>query len=313
MRFFQSPSSVSFRLQALTLVSVVGLMVISGSSQPSPLWVGADPVLRTCSPAESATAPHPNLADEDLTDLKLELAQEEEQGVERVEHARELLGDAYEASAAFNLDSLNQIRGPLLEVVIKELKRNDRTRDPAQTTVLARSMVDAFVREGQRFHFDPVFLASVAMTESRFRVTVRGLAGEVGLLQLMPETATGIAKQIGIDLGSDVAKALEDPAINVRLGAVYFQALRETFDSKSEHYLSAYNMGAGRVRELLNQQTEPRAYYERVIRSYSEIYEMMGQKILKPDLNYDGVLLGLSPVTSEGVSRSVSQVAANPT
>ena len=82
------------------------------------------------------------------------------------------------------------------------------------------------------------------------RPDVVSSAGAVGLMQLLPETAQGIADRTG---GGGVrGRDLLDPEINVRYGAWYLDHLRDKVRRppvRDELALAAYNAGRGKVDE----------------------------------------------------------------
>ena len=80
--------------------------------------------------------------------------------------------------------------------------------------------------------------------ESKFNASARSSAGAVGLMQLQPATAQGIAKYTG---GSRfVLSDLDDPEINVRYGAWYLHHLMQKYDDERTA-LAAYNAGQDNV------------------------------------------------------------------
>jgi soluble lytic murein transglycosylase len=80
--------------------------------------------------------------------------------------------------------------------------------------------------------------------ESKFNASARSSAGAVGLMQLQPATAQGIAKYTG---GSKfVLSDLDDPEINVRYGAWYLHHLMQKYDDERTA-LAAYNAGQDNV------------------------------------------------------------------
>ena len=81
-------------------------------------------------------------------------------------------------------------------------------------------------------------------TESKFNPNARSSAGAVGLMQLTPATAKGIAEYTG---GSRFRLSdLTDPDINVRYGAWYLRHLLDKY--KDERLaLAAYNAGEANV------------------------------------------------------------------
>lgn len=97
----------------------------------------------------------------------------------------------------------------------------------------------------RNYDLDPALLAAVIYAESRFDPDVESPAGAVGLMQLLPETARGIALRTG---GTRfVASDLRDPELNVRYGAWYLRHLRERYDGDQRLALAAYHAGQGNV------------------------------------------------------------------
>jgi soluble lytic murein transglycosylase len=87
-------------------------------------------------------------------------------------------------------------------------------------------------------------LAAVIEQESKFNPDARSSAGAIGLMQLQPATAKGIAKYTG---GSKfVVSDLNDPEINVRYGAWYLHHLMQKYGSE-QLALAAYNAGQANV------------------------------------------------------------------
>jgi soluble lytic murein transglycosylase len=111
-------------------------------------------------------------------------------------------------------------------------------------------------------------LAAVIEQESKFDASARSSAGAVGLMQLQPATAKGIAKFTG---GSRfVLSDLDDPEINVRYGAWYLHHLLQKYDDE-RLALAAYNAGQQNVDRWRAahegiQYSETRAYVDRVER-----------------------------------------------
>lgn len=87
---------------------------------------------------------------------------------------------------------------------------------------------------------DPALVAAVIYEESSFEETISSDAGAVGLMQLMPSTATWIAaKTDGVDFR---VSDLKDPSINIAYGCWYLRYLTDRYGS-SELALAAYNGG----------------------------------------------------------------------
>jgi len=179
----------------------------------------------------------------------------------RVAHAREIMGRSNGVvQAAYVLRDIEP-------VVRKRVERFYKQGSKMPDTITASVM-----NESRRHNFDPPFLVAVIETESGFRNNARGLAGELGLMQLLPETAKWVAQNSKIPWRG--AKALKEPAYNIRIGSAYLALLRNDFGPRSPLYLSAYNMGASNVRQLLQEGKRPREYYLRVRSRYISFYNV---------------------------------------
>jgi soluble lytic murein transglycosylase len=96
----------------------------------------------------------------------------------------------------------------------------------------------------RNYRLDPALLAAVIYQESKFDADARSDRGAVGLMQLLPETAKGIAARTG---GSRFQVSdLTDPEINVRYGAWYLRHLLDKYGSE-RLALAAYNAGQANV------------------------------------------------------------------
>jgi soluble lytic murein transglycosylase len=125
----------------------------------------------------------------------------------------------------------------------------------------------AIVRDRARAdRIDPALLAAVIYEESRFHPSARSSSGAIGLMQVTPATAAGIALRTG---GTSFHTSdLTNPAINISYGAWYLQDLLGKYHSE-RLALAAYNAGQGNVDRWLSsgqgiQFPETRAYVSRV-------------------------------------------------
>jgi soluble lytic murein transglycosylase len=115
-------------------------------------------------------------------------------------------------------------------------------------------------------HLDPALLAAVIYQESKFNADAKSSSGAIGLMQLTPTTAKGIAIRTG---GHAFRTSdLYDPEINIRYGAWYLDNLFQKYRSEPL-VLAAYNAGQGnvdrwRARGEGIQFAETRAYVKRV-------------------------------------------------
>ena len=89
----------------------------------------------------------------------------------------------------------------------------------------------------KRERIRPELLLAIAKQESRFSATIRSSAGAVGLMQLMPSTATSLSEQ-------PLSQAdLMTAAVNIPLGAAYLVELLEFWDGDPYLSIASYNAG----------------------------------------------------------------------
>jgi soluble lytic murein transglycosylase len=118
------------------------------------------------------------------------------------------------------------------------------------------------------YHLNPALLAAVIEQESKFNADARSRTGAIGLMQLQPTTAEGIAIRTG---GARfVLSDLYNPEINVRYGAWYLRHLLDKYRDERTA-LAAYNAGQENVDRWRRagegvRFPETRAYIDRVER-----------------------------------------------
>jgi soluble lytic murein transglycosylase len=118
----------------------------------------------------------------------------------------------------------------------------------------------------RNYRLDPALLAAVIYQESKFQSDAKSSSGALGLMQLKPETAQGIAIRTG---GSRFQTSdLYNPEINIRYGSWYLRHLLNKYgDEKTA--LAAYNAGQRNVDTWKAegkgiQFSETRAYVDKV-------------------------------------------------
>jgi soluble lytic murein transglycosylase len=185
----------------------------------------------------------------------------------RVAHARELLGEHYEASSAHRAEKNKDLNFSIFSTVYENL--------PIRFKDKAVNVAQVILDEAEFFEVDPIFVLALIKTESKFNPRARGSHGEIGLMQIKPETAEWIAERESIPWKD--SSTLEDPVINIRIGMAYINYLRMTFSGSANKYLSAYNMGARNVRRLYASEVRPREYSVKVMRNYEDLYSKMAK------------------------------------
>ncbi|HMK43951.1 MAG TPA: transglycosylase SLT domain-containing protein [Dissulfurispiraceae bacterium] len=142
---------------------------------------------------------------------------------------------------------------------------------------------DAAARTG----LDPYLLLAVIREESRFASDARSIAGALGLMQLMPETAKRIASEIDTPFRGN--ESLTHPKTNVVLGAAYLSRLIGEFGG-IPYAVAAYNAGEEAVRDWVRNGSyasvdefiedipyyETQNYVKKVLTSYFHYLRMQG-------------------------------------
>jgi soluble lytic murein transglycosylase len=155
-------------------------------------------------------------------------------------------------------------------VVTTEPDWYQRARYPLRYETIVRA-------HARNYDLPPALLAAVIYTESRFDADARSEAGAVGLMQLLPDTARGIAVRTGGD--GFVESDLLDPEINIRYGSWYLRHLLDRYHDVPTA-LAAYHAGEGNVDEWRRDGggvrfPETRHYVQKVLDArgvYADVY-----------------------------------------
>jgi soluble lytic murein transglycosylase len=149
--------------------------------------------------------------------------------------------------------------GLALYVIVGQPQWFERLRYPLHYSEYVRV-------HAQENRLDPALLAAVIYQESKFDAGAESASGAIGLMQLTPATAKGIAIRTG---GSRFHTSdLLDPEINIRYGAWYLANLFQKYGDE-RLVLAAYNAGQGNVDKWRSEGQpiefpETRAYVARV-------------------------------------------------
>jgi soluble lytic murein transglycosylase len=131
-------------------------------------------------------------------------------------------------------------------------------------------------------HVDPFLVAGLIREESLYNARVVSPVGAIGLMQLMPETAKKVGRQLGLQASDSNRKGLDEPNRNIQLGTFYLGQLLEEFQNNIVYSVAAYNAGPQAVKRWIGQNghrdpdefieligyRETRGYVKRVIGSY---------------------------------------------
>jgi soluble lytic murein transglycosylase-like protein len=146
----------------------------------------------------------------------------------------------------------------------------------------------------QKYRLNPAFVLSLIEVESSYRIKAVSPVGAIGLMQVMVPTADYVIHTHGVRFsgyenfkGNSIRKGkitvakLMDPFVNTALGISYLAMLRDHYKGSSSYVLAAYNVGPGRLDELLAQKSfrpvETKKYFLAIrnkvprFRSYKQI------------------------------------------
>lgn len=129
---------------------------------------------------------------------------------------------------------------------------------------------DAVRTAAEESQVDPLLLLAVMRQESLFEPQAESPAGARGLMQLLPGTAQRAAAALGVEA---VKEKLDDPVVNVRLGARYLRELLDRYQSDLTKALAAYNGGEMAADRWVTQAAgcDPDEFVERI--TYRETRE----------------------------------------
>lgn len=100
----------------------------------------------------------------------------------------------------------------------------------------------------ERFGVDKSLVMAVINSESSFNPSAKSKKGAVGLMQLMPATASWCAQKLDIEYSEEL---LYNPHYNINIGVYYLSYLLDKFSERDA--ICAYNAGEGKVREWVKQ------------------------------------------------------------
>ncbi len=92
------------------------------------------------------------------------------------------------------------------------------------------------------YEYEPRVFLALVREESNFNPEIKSHAGACGLSQLMPATASSVAKRAGISYSSS---RIWDPQTNLNIGAYYLDMLHDRYQGNSALSLAGYNAGEG--------------------------------------------------------------------
>ena len=147
------------------------------------------------------------------------------------------------------------------------------------------------VTYSEKNNIDPFLVAAIIKNESGFNHKAVSQVGAVGLMQIMPETGSWIAEQMGLKGYTD--DQLYESKTNIRMGCWYVGELEHEFKRNMVLLLVAYNAGRGQAKEWMEQNSwdynfnspeqipypDTREYVVKVLRDRDKYYLLYKDKI----------------------------------
>jgi len=106
------------------------------------------------------------------------------------------------------------------------------------------------VKKAGDFGLDPYLVLAVIREESRFNPKATSRSSARGLMQIMPRTGSGIAKDL--DVSRYRTSRLYEPALNIEMGVYFLSSLVKNFKDNAYLALAGYNGGPNRIKRYVN-------------------------------------------------------------
>ena len=130
------------------------------------------------------------------------------------------------------------------------------------TPEVRHDIAGTIIEAASRYDLAPELILAIIFTESGFNPHAESEMGAVGLMQLMPATATQLAQELEMEWKG--RQLLTDPESNILMGSFYLRKLLHRFDDLNVA-LAAYNVGPNRLRSIMTEQNRvPRVYATKV-------------------------------------------------
>lgn len=119
----------------------------------------------------------------------------------------------------------------------------------AQKIYYPLNYVKFIEKYSKKYDVDPFLVSAVIYEESRFKPAAYSKRGAIGLMQIMPSTASWISKHIYRE--KIQTSVLYQPEKNIELGVWYLNYLEKKY-GRDDLVLAAYNSGHKNVDKWLN-------------------------------------------------------------
>jgi soluble lytic murein transglycosylase len=130
-------------------------------------------------------------------------------------------------------------------------------QEPHIAVLIAKAAAErAIILPRAYFPVSRALALSISRRESEFDPNAQSSAGARGLMQVLPATASDLARKTGED--SSAQRLITDPAFNVRMGSAYLRQMADEFGPSIALIASGYNAGPGRPRKWVKDFGDPR-------------------------------------------------------
>lgn len=132
-------------------------------------------------------------------------------------------------------------------------------------------IASVIVKQSARLGFDPLFLASIMITESRCRPEIRSSRGAIGLMQIKLSTARYVADLNDYHIDPQISD-LKDFEHNIQLSTLYLKHLVDKYHGDVNKGLIAYNIGETSLKRLIkNKSPLPTRYLNKINQHYKKM------------------------------------------
>ncbi len=151
-------------------------------------------------------------------------------------------------------------------------------------------------REAGNNRLDPAWVAAEIRAESVFYTRARSSANAMGLMQVLPATGAGVARNLGLPWGG--ADSLYDPDTNIILGTAYLRQLLDKYGGQPYQAIAGYNAGPAPLARWQSQRPgmDPDFWIETI--SYKETRDYVA-RVLAFSVLYDWRMSGDAMAVSD--------------
>ncbi len=163
---------------------------------------------------------------------------------------------------------------------ISSKNRHDSISPSLAEILFPKPYIEKAKQESSQYKLSPYLMLALMRQESAFNKKVVSSARAIGLMQLLPSTATRVARSMGAEPPDQ--NDLKKPEVNIQLGVKYLSGLLNNFEDNIIFALASYNAGPSKVKQWMEIRShlkslefmesipykETRNYVKKVLRNY---------------------------------------------